>query len=217
MPFLISGKNDLKTLYPEISKDADGWDPSTISYGSTKKLRWKCKEGHTYEATPNKRTYRGDGCPYCSGKKIWIGFNDLATVSPNIAKEWHKTKNGDLTPDQVFNGSHKKVWWQCSKSKSHEWQAVIKSRSTENQKNGCPFCSNRKVSIDNCLETISPDIAKEWHATKNGDLTPMQVVNGSHKKVWWQCSKVKEHEWEAMIRSRTKDNKTGCPHCYLNR
>ena len=34
-----------------------------------------------------------------------------------------------------------------------------------------------------------PELSKEWHPTKNGDLTPYDVTVGSHKKVWWICSK----------------------------
>ena len=133
--------------------------------------------------------------------KLIANKNDLGTVSPDISKEWHETKNGNLKPSDVTKGSHKKVWWQCSKVKHHEWEATVKSRAISN--NGCPFCANKKVSIENCLATISPDIAKEWHETKNGELTPNNVINGSGKKVWWQFSKVKHHEWEARIKDRT--------------
>ena len=63
---------------------------------------------------------------------------------------------------------------------------------------------------------LFPDIASEWHPTLNGDLTPINVVAGSGKKVWWKCSVNPEHEWEAVIGSRTKLG-TGCPHCFNER
>ena len=66
------------------------------------------------------------------------GFNDLATRYPAVAKEWHPTKNGALTPDHILPGSRKKVWWRCSSG--HEWQAVVYSR-TGAQSSGCPFCT----------------------------------------------------------------------------
>jgi len=47
---------------------------------------------------------------------------------PELVKEWHPTKNGNLTPEQVTFGSDKKVWWKCSKEQSHEWKAQIKNR-----------------------------------------------------------------------------------------
>ncbi|MBF0217854.1 MAG: zinc-ribbon domain-containing protein [Candidatus Omnitrophica bacterium] len=45
--------------------------------------------------------------------------NNLLLVNPSLAKEWHPTKNGKLTPKDVTPGSDRKVWWQCKKG--HEW------------------------------------------------------------------------------------------------
>ena len=53
----------------------------------------------------------------------------------------------------------------------------------------------------------NPEFAKEWHPTKNGELMPYQVTPKSGKKVWWKCSR--RHEWEAIVRSRTRGS--GCP------
>ena len=69
-----------------------------------------------------------------------VRTNDLATLNPEIAMEWHPTKNGELTPNDVTAGSHKKVWWQCSKFKNHEWDARIKDRTRSNVPTGCPDC-----------------------------------------------------------------------------
>jgi hypothetical protein len=66
------------------------------------------------------------------------------------------------------------------------------------------------VGADNCLQTVNPELAKQWHPTKNGGLTPNDVTKGSNKKVWWYCEN--GHEWEASIANRTKGN--GCPNCY---
>ena len=77
---------------------------------------------------------------HCANRKVLKGFNDLATVYPLIAAEWHPTLNGDLTPDQVVPGSGKRVWWRCSES--HEWQAYIYNR-TGPQKTGCPVCAGQ--------------------------------------------------------------------------
>ena len=105
------------------------------------------------------------------------GVNDLLTRSPEIAKEWHPTKNGDLTPNDVTYGSKKKVWWQCPKYEHHFYDAVIHTRTLS--RCGCPFCSGNRVSPENSLATKFPDIAREWHPTKNGDLTPHDISHGS--------------------------------------
>ena len=136
--------------------------------------------------------------------------DSLEYCNKSIAKEWHKTKNGSLTPKDVVPGSHKKVWWVCSKK--HNWEASIDKR---NNGRGCPYCAGKKACIDNCLKTINPKLAKEWHPTKNGSLTPKDVTPGSSKKVWWQCSKNKSHEWKAIIYNRNKGK--GCLYCFKKR
>ena len=56
--------------------------------------------------------------------------------------------------------SHKKVWWKCEKG--HEWQIAVAARTKK--KSGCPYCSGRLASDDNCLQTLYPELAKEWHS-----------------------------------------------------
>ena len=67
----------------------------------------------------------------------------LAFLSPEIAKEWHPTLNGSLTPDDVFNGSSDKAWWQCQKVKDHIWKGQIKLRTRKDKKRskGCRICN----------------------------------------------------------------------------
>ena len=132
---------------------------------------------------------------------------NLQELCPDLAKEWHPTKNDTLTPKDVTPYSNKKVWWLCSKNKSHKWQAAIYNR---NSGKGCPCCSGQKACIDNCLKTINPKLAKEWHPSKNGTLTPRDVTPNSNKKVWWLCSK--GHNWVAVISNRNNGN--DCPHCF---
>ena len=101
--------------------------------------------------------------------------------------------------------SNKKVWWQCLKR--HEWETTVNNR---NSGKSCPYCAGQKVNDDNCLQTLNPSLAKEWHPTKNGKLTPNKITVSSGKKVWWQCSR--GHEWEAMVNNRSKG--IGCPYCH---
>ena len=135
--------------------------------------------------------------------KLTKDYN-LKALYPDIAKEWHPTKNGDLTPSNVFPFSNKRVWWKCKFN--HEWKTVIANRVNGNK---CPYCVGTKVGYGNDLQTLNPDLAKEWHPTKNGDLTPKEVRPQSNKKVWWKCKF--NHEWEAVIGSRYKGN--NCFYC----
>ena len=47
------------------------------------------------------------------------------------------------------------------------------------------------------LAVTHPELAKQWHPTLNGDLTPFDVIPGTSKKVWWKCEKGDDYEWEA--------------------
>ena len=131
-------------------------------------------------------------------------------LSENIklTSEWHPTKNGGLKPEDVTSGSNKKVWWQCPKADDHEWESSIGNRS---RGCGCPFCSGNRVSKTNNLLAKNPKLASEWHPTKNGDLKPNNVTSGAEQKVWWQCSKFEDHEWEAKVYRRNQGG--GCPFC----
>ena len=131
--------------------------------------------------------------------------NSLSSCYPELAKEWHPTKNGSLTPTMFYRSSGRKVWWMCNCG--HEWQAKIVDRINGK---GCPYCSNKKVLEGyNDLKTTNPKLASEWNYSKNGDLTPEMFVNGSMKIVWWVDNH--GHEWEASIAHRNAGE--GCPIC----
>lgn len=338
----IIGKNDLATTNPVLASEwhpikNNQLKPTNVTIGSDKKVWWLCEKGHEWQAKVNQR--KKAGCPYCGNKKVLKGFNDLATTHPEIAKQWHPTKNKNLYPYMFSYGSTQKIWWKCSKG--HEWYATPNERTNKEEHTllNCPICSselktsfaeqsilyylklyteahNRKkvyekeidiwlpgVNIgiehdgmyyhqnkekdqnkiefflqkgikiitvresksnnveDNVLEydyrslkslnkvieellkmlgfeikskidveydTINiqnqyiqmekqnsltkqrPEIAKEWHPLKNGNLTPQQYSCGSHKKVWWlgKCG----HEWQQVIKNRALAG-AGCPIC----
>ena len=131
------------------------FDPSQLTLGSNKKVWWKCQKGHEWQATIGSRN-GGRGCPCCSGRSVIKGVNDLQTVNPTLAREWHYEKNNGLTPTDVMPNSDKKVWWVCGKG--HEWQASIGSR---NRGNGCPFCHSEQ-------NTSFPEYAIVFYLKKYG-------------------------------------------------
>lgn len=133
---------------------------------------------------------------------------NLVEKCPNLAEEWNVTKNGKLTPDKVSCGSGLKVWWICKCG--HEWEATIYNRSNGT---GCPYCAGQKVSIDNCLATVNPQLSAEWHPEKNEGLSPFDVTSASGLKVWWLCNK--GHEWKATIAGRVAGS--GCAECAKNK
>ncbi len=209
----ISVNGSLLQNNPELAEEwhptrNGNLSPDNITVASPIKVWWLCKKcGYEWQSAPNNRS-KGVGCPCCSGRVPQIGINDLATVNPTLADEWHPTKNAPLLPNAILPKSGKKVWWLCPQC-GNEWQAAPHSRSAGH---GCPFCSGRvpKIGVDD-LATISPVLASEWHPTYNLPLKPNMVLPNCTRKVWWRCSKC-AYEWQATVTSRF--NGRGCPNCY---
>ena len=95
-------------------------------------------------------------------------MNQKLLSNTKLAKEWNYNKNKNINIHNVTTNCNEKVWWICEKG--HEWQAIIRYRAKENGTN-CPYCSGNKVSPGfNDLQSCFPDIASEWHPTKNGNI-----------------------------------------------
>ena len=144
-------------------------------------------------------------------KKRRLPFEkSLEGVAPEIASQWHPTRNGTITPRDVYSRSHQKVWWKCPEGPDHEWEATPHNRLRGGK--GCPCCCGRQVSVTNSLATVAPEIAAQWHPTLNGTTTANGVVSQSNQKVWWKCPEGPDHKWEATPASRVGGG-NGCPCC----
>jgi hypothetical protein len=190
---VLSGFNDLATIDPELASEAL-FDPRSVTANSAKKLPWRCSLGHEWESTVANRKGNKSGCPVCAGKRVVVGFNDLATTHPRIAAE----ATFDATTI-VANHASRKLW-RCDLG--HEWFATPNTRTSLDS--GCPVCSNKRV-LDgfNDLATTHPQLALE------AMFDPTTVTAHSGKKLRWRCSK--GHEWQAQIASRSYGR--GCPSC----
>jgi hypothetical protein len=188
------GKEPLSVTHPELAAQADGWDPTTLTAGSNKKVGWKCERGHTSSAVVASRS-RGGSCPICANKQVLPGFNDLATTNPELAAQ-----ADGWDPTTVTAHSRKKVGWRCALG--HQWISSLDVRSSGG---GCPVCSNRQVLPGfNDLATTNPELA----AQADG-WDPTTVTAGSDVKAGWRCEK--GHLWNAVLSSRSSG--VGCPTC----
>ena len=209
---VLTGVNDLATLFPQLAAQWDGdqngdLSPGSVRPGSHKKVWWRCGRGHRWQASVASRT-AGEGCPVCAGKVVVPGENDLATLFPEVAAQWHPTLNSPLTPEAAAPYSNRSVWWICEKG--HAYRAAVAARTYRGT--GCPYCAGRRVLPGfNDLATLFPQVAAQWHPTLNGPLTPDQVTAGSRKAVWWQCPE--GHVWKARVHPRTGPQRCGCPIC----
>ena len=135
-------------------------------------------------------------------------MNDFKTKYPKLAKEWNLEKNQVLLEDLKLNQVHEKFYWKCSVC-GFEWRASIYSRKNSTY---CPRCASavgaktrslNRIKKEGSLATNFPNIAKEWHPTKNGDLSPEEMTCGNKKIVWWKCS-ICGNEWKNSVALRTK-------------
>ena len=130
-------------MFPDLAKEwnyekNEGLRPEDVLAGGTRKVYWKCKKGHEWKTSISSRI-NGTGCPYCSNKKLLQGYNDFATVYPELVQEWDYEKNGDLKPETISCGSNTKIWWKCKNG--HSWCVSPNQRKRSDGKmSGCGFC-----------------------------------------------------------------------------
>jgi hypothetical protein len=205
-------ENCLATLYPEIAEE---WHPTEnkeltpydVTPGTGIKIYWLCpKCKSSYDMLCGNRAYCNQNCPYCVGKRV-NETNSLSSIYPDVAKEWDY-ENNKINPENVYCTSSKYANWKCSKC-NKTWRASICNRTR--QQTGCPYCTGQKVCLENCLATINPELAKQWHPTRNDGLTPYNFTVNSNKKVWWYCD-VCHMDYDTTIANKNT-NKYGCPYC----
>ena len=194
---LLKGYNDLATTHPKLAARAVDLDPTTVTFGSRLRKKWRCDQGHVWESTVSNVS-SGAGCGVCDGKQVLAGFNDLETKFPHIAR-----MADGWDPKETTSSSHKKLAWKCEYG--HKWIATLSNLTS--RKAGCPICSGRHVLIGfNDLATTNPQIASEamgWD--------PKTITSGSGLKRRWKCKE--GHEWVSAVANRTRG--TGCPSCAI--
>lgn len=137
------GFNDFATTHPDMLDELVGSDGTDFVAGSmTKVFQWKCSQGHVYDARPQYRTVRKQGCPVCAGKRVEKGFNDLATTYPDIASEAF-----NFDPTKLTAGSNVSVAWKCSYG--HIFTARPHQRTTLNS--GCAVMKHSNRTHKDCL------------------------------------------------------------------
>ena len=211
-------------------------DINNITYGSHKKMIWKCIEhGHSYKSTIANRVFNKTCCPECCklykktrhNSYIATGKNDLYTwclehkyYGYTLLEEWigKDDRGNKLDINNIAYGSNIKAKFKC-KVCNNEYYAYIHNRTT--RLTSCPFCSNVKIKIGfNDLYTwcknnadIGKDIILDWtgETDSNEKIKLSDIVYGSNKRMKWVCNKC-GNLWYTSISNRTL-NGTGCTVC----
>lgn len=177
--------------------------PNDVTLGAAAEAWWTCPQGHDFPTPVHMIGTLRLGCPICRNYRVQVGVNDLASTRPDLAAQWHPTRN-TLTPQDVTAGSGATVWWVCEAG--HEWDAPVGRRRIR----GCPVCANvRIIPHVNSLSAANPALAAQLHPTRNSPDTATTVGAGTETKLWWVCDQ--GHDWEASVVNRSKGR--GCPYC----
>lgn len=146
---IMPGISDLATTHPSLAAQwhptLNDRTPQQVGAGSSYKAYWSgcpVNAGHVWRTAVGNRTLHQTGCSVCAGQVVQVGFNDLATLHPTLAEQWHPGKN-TKTPTDLTGTSGFRPWWICAKG--HEWRASIASRSS-GFRVGCPECSMGSTS-----------------------------------------------------------------------
>ncbi|WP_372456481.1 zinc-ribbon domain-containing protein [Streptomyces anulatus] len=216
---MVGYGNDLATRRPDIASrwhpTANGsTSPDCVTPCSMFRAWWLCLVcEHVWSASVSSQT-DGRGCPSCGriasarGARIPRSGEHLTKTHPHLARQWHPSLNPGRPVEEVGRSSGHHAWWRgpCG----HTWQMPVIART---RGANCPYCSGHRAGYGNDLASLHPDITSEWHPTRNGTLTPDQVVPGSAKAVWWKASC--GHEWRTLVFVRTRGS--GCPACWKAR
>lgn len=207
---VLEGHNDLASSPVGLEYDQDsterysaelglpeGFDysPRRIYKGAKIRLAWKCKKDDKHKwfalLQARTRTKQPTGCPFCSGRLVSRGENDIASQFSELATEW--SPRNDLNASEVSFGSHKEVWWVCPVG-HRDYEASPHNRCRD-PGTGCPDCNTGgfQTSAPAYLYFISHD---ELDAFKigiaNDDSKPNRL------KLWqkfgWEVIGVWQHQ-----------------------
>ena len=194
---------------PEALVGEWDWENNLLNPGedfpSSRRCSWICSLGHSWEARLDSRVRMGRGCPYCAGQRLWRGFNDLATVMPEVAALWSVRENGELTPRDVFPSAT--ATFTCPQGHSFS-SSGVRISSSRNGGVGCPKCSGREaIPGVNDLGTTHPAIAATY--SEKNSIPVSELLPHSGKKVKWFCPR--GHEYSTSPAKRVRGQ--GCPYC----
>lgn len=176
--------------------------PRTPENHSAKAHTWvwlRCDYNHAnlFELNGSKETL--EDCSDCT-RSFFICRPEL------VEKYWDYERNVVSPKEILMEDRDTLIWWRCARNHCFQKSAV----HMKDSKTKCIWCYN--MDHRNLTNEV-PEVAAEWHPTKNGDKEANTYTRGSDEKVWWQCSE--GHEWQAFIKNRAI-KRTSCVECRKN-
>lgn len=145
------------------------------------KIWWLCGKGHSYDATVRHKN-GGLQCPVCQNKKLLTGYNDVATLIPEVLEDWNKIGTNPDPSAVLATTSTIKVKMPCINGHYYETTPSAIRRGRK-----CPYCGGTKILEGfNDLAHKTPESLEWWDYSKN-ELKPSDVRYGSKVKYWFIC------------------------------
>ena len=179
---MLKGYNDPRTTHPEIARE---WNkerngdlkPTDVIASSSKRVWWKCKEGHEWSGLMADRARggkAGPGCPYCSGRKALAGFNDLAATHPGIAAMWRPRMSRRLKPAGVQAVSRKPAWWRGECGRVYQMAVRDRVGAKPSRATARTVGEEEAREADKARLALGPSAGKEWGRRRC--LLPIGVI-----------------------------------------
>jgi hypothetical protein len=202
---LASGDTMLRVLTTAADKRRHVKTEGHLTYSLT-----ICNSGHPFVAADLSRTGREKPkeprCPYCTGRTILPGYNDLRTLHRQIADELDPEMNAGATADVIRpNDRSREYFWRCRAG--HVYSATPHRRTVARL--GCPICYGGVVVPGiNDLATTHLALGAQLRSSANG-RDAWHLSAGSDVKCTWECDQ--GHTFSARIIDRVR--RPGCPQC----
>jgi len=175
---------------------ADDDDPRLVMIvGSGKAYKLRCPNGH-YPRISQVR-FLTAGCPHCRGAKTTAQTKSVAELQPELAAQWHPTRNGRYTPENVVWNSERVMWWN-SDCCGYEWEESVCGRDG-GQRLRCPFCR----TILGSLAWHDPGLAAEWSSANPVTAWHVRPHAALSFVPQWICATDPDHVWNAPVGSRS--------------
>jgi rubrerythrin len=200
-------KEELRKDWPE---DLNEISFESLKRGAKLKVMWRCHTcGHEWPAFVYNRWRKdgtGTGCPKCAGKVI-TRETSLGGKYPELLRFLDPDGNVGFDPFTVAPTKRISVDFRCEHGHRYERSLLSLVRN----EGRCKKCAGQVATEDNNLAVFFPEIAAEWHPTRNHDLTPRGVTPFSNRMVWWRCSVA--HSFRQVVNKRTRRGDQ-CPECW---
>lgn len=176
--------------------------PKDVSKWDKEKYWFHCDVcNHDFEKNLRDVTSKKSWCQYCSHKKLCDSNIKCKVCDKNSfysrqeSKMWHSTRNGKITPRDIFKTSEKTFWFKCPDC-NEDFQNKL----------------SNKIKCTNCKLFKSNKLCKHWHPTKNHGIFPSDVNKGTKKKYWFICPHCKHDIFVSLDKINSR---LPCKYCGL--